>query len=153
MEIRVSQKEYSAEQTNNAMKTRVLSLAAAFVLTTTTLMAQTVKIEKFKVAGKCDLSKIQIENAAISMEGVSNAVWDKESKILELIYDSSEVKVHKVLKAIAKTGHDTKMYRARNIKYEELPPGCQYERISKAEMYKRERFRWIARTPAVGIQF
>jgi copper chaperone CopZ len=135
------------------MKTKVLSLVAAFVLTTTILVAQTVKIEKYKVAGKCDLSKIQIENAAKSMDGVSNAVWDKESKMLELTYDSSEVKVHKVLKAIAKTGHDTKMYKASNIKYEELPQGCQYERITKAEMFKRERFRWIARTPAVGIQF
>jgi hypothetical protein len=135
------------------MKTRMLSLTAIFVLNITIVLAQTDKKEKFKVAGKCDLSKIQIENAAKSMDGVSNAVWDKESKILELIYDSSEVKVHKVLKAIAKTGHDTKMYKARNNKYEELPPGCQYERISKAEMYKRERFRWIARTSAVGIEF
>lgn len=135
------------------MKTRLLSMAVIFVSTITTIMAQTEKTEKFIVAGKCDLSKIHIEYAAKSVKGVSSAVWDKESKILELIYDSSEVKVRKVLKEIARAGHDTKMYKARNSKYEQLPPGCRYERISKEEMEKRKRVKWIARISPAGIQF
>jgi len=135
------------------MKPKILSLLVLIILTIKTLMAQAEKTGKFKVAGKCDLSKIHIENAAKSFDGVRNAVWDKRSQILEVTYDSTEVKIYKVHKAIAKVGHDTRMYRARNNKYEELPIGCRYERIQKEEMYKKEKFRWIARTGPLGIEF
>ncbi len=135
------------------MKLKIISLVVISVLVTTTLIGQTEKRENFKVAGKCDLSKLHIENAAKSIIGVSNAVWDKESQILEIRYDTTKVQIHKVHKAIAKAGHDTRMYRARKNKYEELLVGCRYKRISKSEMYKKERFRWIARTGPLGIEF
>jgi copper chaperone CopZ len=135
------------------MKNFRIYMLIMVVVYTTTLIAQPVKSEKIRVAGKCDLSKIHIEHAAKSIDGVKSASWDKDSQILELQYDTIEVDIYKVHKAIAKVGHDTRLYRARQKKYEELPVGCRYERISKEEMYKKERFRWIARTGPMGIEF
>ena len=120
------------------MKTKTLRLITLLVLSVTTVFAQTEKKEKFEVAGNCGMCETRIEKAAKSVEGVIAADWDKETKMIEVQFDSAKVEVHKVHMAIAKVGHDTKMHKASDEVYNELPGCCKYERISEDSGHKKE---------------
>ena len=113
------------------MKTRILGLAVLLAVSITTLMAQTEKKEEFEVGGKCGMCKTRIEKAAKSVDGVSTAEWDKESKLIKVSFDSDKTDIHKVHMAIAKVGHDTKMHKASDEVYDNLPGCCKYERLSE----------------------
>ncbi|WP_163707567.1 heavy-metal-associated domain-containing protein [Mangrovibacterium lignilyticum] len=116
------------------MKTRVLSLVALFLMGTATVFAAS-KTEKFKVYGNCGMCEKTIEKAALSVEGVSVADWNKETKQIEVTFDDAKTDVHKVHMAIAKSGYDTDMHKATAEAYEALPGCCQYDRApEKPEM-------------------
>ncbi len=113
------------------MKTKMLSLIALVFITVTTVTAQTEKKETFKVAGNCGMCETRIENAAKSVDGVLAADWDKETKMIDVKFDSDKVNIHKVHMAIAKAGHDTKMHKASNDVYDKLPGCCKYDRMKE----------------------
>jgi len=115
------------------MKTRILSLAMVLGLSTLSLLAQSVKTEKIEVAGNCGMCKTRIEKAANSVDGVSSADWDKETKMLEVSFDAEKSDLHKVHLAVATVGHDTKMHKASDEVYDALPGCCKYERKSSEE--------------------
>ena len=116
------------------MKTKVWSLVALFLLGTASVFAAG-KTEKFKVYGNCGSCEKRIEKAALSVEGVSAADWNKETKMIEVKLDDSKTNVHKVEMAIAKAGHDTDMHKASNEVYDALPQCCHYDRTAeKPEM-------------------
>ena len=115
------------------MKTRILSFVMVLGLSTLSLLAQDVKTEKFEVAGNCGMCKTRIEKAVNSVEGVSSADWDKETKMLEVSFNSEKSDVHKVHLAVANVGHDTKMHKASDEVYDGLPGCCKYERMASAE--------------------
>ena len=115
------------------MKTRILSIAMVLGLSTLSLFAQTVKTEKFEVAGNCGMCETRIEKAANSVDGVSSADWDKETKMLEVSFDSEKSDLHKIHLAVATVGHDTKMHKADDKVYDELPACCKYERMAMEE--------------------
>jgi len=112
------------------MKTKVLGLITMFLMTTAVVFAGE-KTEKFKVYGNCGMCEKRIEKAANSVDGVSASDWDKESKMINVTFDDSETKVNAVHKAIAKVGHDTKKYKAKDEVYSELPGCCKYDRAEK----------------------
>ncbi len=109
------------------MKTKILSLVVLFVLGTFTVFAGE-KTEKFKVKGNCGMCETRIEKAAYSVEGVSKADWNKETKMMEVTFDDSKTDVHKVHMAIAKAGYDTDMHKATDEAYNKLPGCCKYDR-------------------------
>jgi len=109
------------------MKTKMLSLAIMFLLGTSMVFAQA-KTEKFEVKGNCGMCENRIEKAAKSVDGVSAADWNKETKMLEVSFDASKTSADKVQKAIAAVGHDTPMHKAKDEVYNELPGCCQYNR-------------------------
>ena len=113
------------------MKTRILSLVALVFITVTTVTAQTEKKETFKVAGNCGMCETRIENAAKSVDGVLSADWDKETKMIDVKFNSDKVDIHKVHMAVAKAGHDTKMHKASDEVYDNLPGCCKYERMEE----------------------
>ena len=86
-----------------------------------------IKTETIKVWGNCDLCKARIEKAA-TMDGVNQALWDKETKMLTLVYDASKVKSDDIQKMVALAGHDTEKYKADDMAYGHLPGCCKYER-------------------------
>lgn len=86
--------------------------------------------ETFKVWGNCDMCKARIEKTA-KIDGVSKADWDKDTKILTLVYNPSEVKIESILKKIASVGHDTEKFKASEEAYKNLPGCCWYDRESK----------------------
>ena len=109
------------------MKTKVLSLVTIFLLGSMVVFAKD-KSEKFLVNGKCEMCEKRIEMAALSVDGVSKADWNKETKMMEVTLNDSKTDVHKVEMAIAKVGHDTKMHKANDETYNELPSCCKYDR-------------------------
>lgn len=109
------------------MKTKVLSLVTIFLLGSMVVFAKN-KSEKFLVNGKCEMCEKRIEMAALSVDDVSKADWSKETKMMEVTLSDSKTDVHKVEMAIAKVGHDTKMHKANDETYNELPSCCKYDR-------------------------
>ena len=113
------------------MKTKMLSLVALVFITVTTVTAKSEEKETFKVAGNCGMCETRIEKAAKSVEGVLSADWDKETKMIDVKFNSEEVEIHKVHMAIAKAGHDTKMHKASDEVYDKLPGCCKYDRLKE----------------------
>lgn len=109
------------------MKSKVLSLVALFLMGAVTVFAKNMT-EKFLVNGKCEMCEKRIEMAALSVEGVSKADWNKETKMMEVTLNDSKTDVHKVEMAIAKVGHDTQMHKASDEAYNKLPDCCKYDR-------------------------
>jgi hypothetical protein len=78
--------------------------------------------------------------AALSIDGVSKADWNKGTKMINITLNDSKTDVQKVEMAIAKVGHDSKMHKASNEVYNELPGCCRYDR-SVLEAPKQKKFR------------
>lgn len=115
------------------MKTKSIYITLVLALMgMNTVFAQT-KTKEFKVYGNCGMCEKRIEKAAKSVEGVSEADWNQKDKMLEVSFDDSETDVHQVHMAVAKAGHDTKMHKASDETYENLPTCCQYDRNESKE--------------------
>ncbi len=84
-----------------------------------------VKTSIFKVVGSCDMCKERIEKTAMEFKNVVRAVWDANTKILEITYEN-EINLDAVKKALAKAGHDNDSYKASDKVYESLPGCCHY---------------------------
>lgn len=111
------------------MKTRVLSIAIIVFLGITSVMAQDQAKEEFLVAGACGMCETRIEKAANRVEGVAEASWDKETKMLEVTFCCTKPDMKAIHKAVAEAGHDTKLVKAEDAVYDKLPGCCKYERL------------------------
>ncbi|PRX56146.1 heavy-metal-associated domain-containing protein [Flagellimonas meridianipacifica] len=96
------------------------------------------KSSEFEVLGNCNGCKKRIEKAANSLEGVASATWNKDTKILQVAYDSNKTSLEEVSKAINEVGHDTKFGRASDGAYDALPGCCQYDRKSDSSSVSTE---------------
>jgi copper chaperone CopZ len=119
------------------MKTRILNLVSLFLLSSVALFAQD-KTEKIKVYGNCGMCETRIEKAATDIDGVTSAEWDKETKMLEVKFDSKKADVHKVHMAVAKVGHDTDTHKSKDAVYDALPGCCKYERPKVDSKHKHK---------------
>ena len=114
------------------MKTKSLNLIIALmVLGITSVFSQNSKTEKFEVYGNCGMCEKRIEKAATSLDGVTKADWDKDTKMIEVTFDSKQINVDDVHKAIADVGHDTDKVTAKDNTYNDLPGCCRYDRKEK----------------------
>lgn len=114
------------------MKTKIFNLTIGLLLISKFgVFGQEVKTETFKVFGNCGMCETRIEKAAKSVDGVSKADWNEETKILEVSFNESKVKLDDIHNAIAKVGHDTEKVKANIDVYNALPGCCQYERELK----------------------
>jgi copper chaperone CopZ len=109
------------------MKTKVIMLAILMTTGAGSLFAKS-KTEKFLVNGKCEMCEKRIEMAALSLEGVSKADWNKETKEIDVTIDEAKTSLQNVQEAIAKVGHDTEVIKATDEAYKELPACCKYDR-------------------------
>lgn len=109
------------------MKTlKILSFGMLFIAIASVSFAQ-VKSETLKVSGECGMCKKKIEKAAKDA-GASYALWDKDTKVLTLKYNSSSTNTAKIEKKIAAVGYDTPDFKATEEAYKKLDKCCQYER-------------------------
>jgi copper chaperone CopZ len=95
------------------MKTKVVSLITMFVFAVFAVSATEVT-KKFEVKGEDDC-EMHIESAVKSVEGVSQAEWDEENHQLEVVYNDAETDLKKIQMAVAKAGHDTPEYKAKDV--------------------------------------
>ena len=109
------------------MKTKVLSLVALFMLGTVSVFAAG-KNEKIEVKGNCEMCEKRIEVAALKVEGVIKADWDKTTKKLKVTFDDAKTSTDKIETAVAKVGNDTPNHKAADDVYNKLPDCCKYER-------------------------
>lgn len=86
------------------------------------------KAKMFYVNGNCGMCKTKIEEAAKSIDGVSNASWDMETKNFTVSFDESKTNLEALHNAIAKVGYDTDQKRADDEVYNNLHACCKYER-------------------------
>ena len=114
------------------MKNKMKSLIAIVILLLGfgSLQAQdaTTKTEKFKVYGNCGMCESRIEKAVKSIDGVSAADWDQDTKMIEVTFDSEKTDLDKIHQAIADAGHDTDLKKADDKTYDDLPGCCHYDR-------------------------
>ena len=115
------------------MKKNLLILLLCFTLSSIVGFAQDAKNEKFtaatfKVHGACEQCKDRIE-LAIKIKGVKTGIWDVDTKILSVSYDSSVVSLAKIKNKILAVGHDVEDVKAKDIIYKSLPSCCLYRAI------------------------
>jgi len=110
------------------MKTKAIYLTMVIALMSLTTAFGQTKTEKFKVYGNCGMCESRIEKAAKSVDGVTAADWNKETKMIEVSFDASKTTIDEVHKAIAKVGHDTDLEKADAEVYNKLPGCCKFNR-------------------------
>lgn len=87
-----------------------------------------IKQSSISVSGNCEMCKSNIEMAVKSLPGVSMAMWNMDSKILNISYYSNKVSMDNIHSAIANAGYDTDKNSANQEVYNALPECCQYTR-------------------------
>jgi mercuric ion binding protein len=85
---------------------------------------------KIHVNGMCGMCKARIEKATATIGGVANAVWDVDTKLLTVNFDSKLTSETFIEEAAAAVGHDTKGTRATDKSYDNLHACCKYERTN-----------------------
>lgn len=112
------------------MKNIFAIIAIVFAIFTYQLsLAQTtkdIKTSTIKVEGVCNACKKRIENAAY-IPGVKEAIWNKETSLLTVVYKTSKTSVEKIEAAVAKSGHDAGAAKAAEATYNKLPACCNYK--------------------------
>lgn len=98
---------------------------------TATSFAQKAKSETFKVSGECGMCKAKIEKAAMNA-GATYALWDVDTKMLTVKYNSNNTNAAKIQETVAGSGYDTKDIKATKEAYNKLPGCCKYERSADA---------------------
>jgi periplasmic mercuric ion binding protein len=81
----------------------------------------------FKVWGNCGMCKKTIEKS-LKQDGIFSADWNKDSKIMEVVYDPKKLSLEQINASIASVGYDTETARGNDSAYATLHECCQYER-------------------------
>ena len=79
------------------------------------------------VYGNNEMCKATIEKAA-KIDGVEEAHWDINSKLLTVKLDTTVTSVKRILKSVASAGYDNEEYIGNDYAYQKLPEACHYER-------------------------
>ena len=120
------------------MKFNTYILFLCLTLLSTTLFAQDAKNEKFtttvfKVFGACEECKDRIE-LAIKGRGVRLGIWNVETKMLILEYDSTVISLGKIQNKILSVGHDLETKKANDKVYNSLDACCRYREMAEDEV-------------------
>lgn len=102
-----------------------LGLIIVLIFFQNNLMAQEAKDTTVLVNGVCNMCKMTIETASY-LDGVTNANWDLQSKVLTLTYNTDVVSLEDINKSINKAGYDTEYTAANTQAYQALNKCCHY---------------------------
>lgn len=81
----------------------------------------------FRVWGNCEMCKETIEGS-LQVDGVTEANWNVESKVLSVTYDTTRIDLDQVEKNVAAAGYDNVKYKGDDKAYDNLPDCCKYDR-------------------------
>jgi mercuric ion binding protein len=115
------------------MKTNHLLLAICLILFTSVFVSAQKSTDKttsiqFKVTGNCGMCKKTIETSLKGKPGIKEALWNKDTKMMKVIFDPAKITEDQVHQAIADSGYDTEKKKASEKAYGSLPGCCQYDR-------------------------
>ena len=96
------------------------------------------KTETIKVWGNCSMCKATIEKAA-KQGGAKTAVWNEDSKELQVSYAVNKTSSVKIQQAIANSGYDTQDLTADQKAYDKLHSCCKYERKDAASSSAKQK--------------
>jgi membrane fusion protein, copper/silver efflux system len=82
----------------------------------------------FIVSGNCEMCKDRIEKTALSVNGVSSALWDVQNKSLSIEFDKGLTDLKAIARKVADAGHDNEFFKAPDSVYNGLPECCLYRR-------------------------
>jgi len=111
--------------------TKVESIIIAVLFYTSSIaQIKNLKTETVKVYGNCGMCKATIEKAG-SLKKTAKVVWNEESKIATLTYDTKKTNQDEILKRIALAGYDSDNFLAPDDVYAKLHGCCKYDRVKK----------------------
>ncbi|MES2618751.1 MAG: DUF3347 domain-containing protein [Bacteroidota bacterium] len=84
------------------------------------------------INGNCEMCKETIEKAA-NKKNMAELVWNIDTKIAQLTYDSIKTNRDEILKRVAYAGYDNELFLAPDDAYSKLPSCCKYERTGKTK--------------------
>jgi mercuric ion binding protein len=114
------------------MKKMRFLLTMVLVATASMAFAKTDSTASFKVWGNCDMCKSRMEKAA-KAAGAEKAVWNDESEMMTVEFNSKKTSSDKIQQKIASVGHDTEKYKSLENAYNALPGCCKYKREEVVE--------------------
>jgi len=99
------------------------------IFTTTTVNAQNKnkQSESFKVWGNCGMCEKTIEKS-LKVKGILSAEWNKDSKIITVVFNPKIITLKTIHKKITSVGYDTELETANDEVYNNLHGCCQYTR-------------------------
>ena len=101
----------------------ILTLIVLFF--TTDSFSQT-KSEVIFVDGVCGMCEKRIESNCLATKGIKLADWNKENRMLKVIFNEKKISLEEIHKKIASIGHDTKLETANDEAYSKLDMCCKY---------------------------
>lgn len=121
------------------MKSIKILMAIAALLSFTACNAQikNARTETVKIYGNCGMCKSTIEKAG-NVKNVAKVDWNKDTKMATVTYNANKTNQDEILKRIALSGYDSDKFLAPDEVYSKLPECCQYDRVNKMAMSKKE---------------
>ncbi|MCU0350013.1 MAG: cation transporter [Flavobacterium sp.] len=106
----------------------VIALMLFFAMfTNVNAQSKNTKTETFKVWGNCGMCEKIIEKS-LKTKGISSAEWNKDTKMITVVFNPKKISLSAIHKKIASVGYDTELETASDEVYNNLHGCCQYER-------------------------
>jgi mercuric ion binding protein len=110
------------------MRTVLVTIFTSIVaIACSSVSSKNQKMANFKVYGNCGMCKKTIEKA-LKIDAISKIDWDKNTKMMEVKFDSTLISENEIKRRIAGVGYDTEEERATEDVYNSLHECCQYKR-------------------------
>ncbi|CAN1498001.1 Protein of unknown function DUF3347 [Flavobacteriaceae bacterium] len=111
---------------------RQIMIVTLIMLSITQSYAQinNTKTETVKIYGNCGMCKSKIDKAG-SQKNIAEVVWNADTKMATLTYDTKKTNQEYILKKIALAGYDSDSFLAPDKAYSNLDGCCQYDREAK----------------------
>ena len=104
-------------KTNNLLAVMILFFSISFSQT---------KSQMIFVDGVCGMCEKRIESNCLATKGIKMADWNKENRMLKVIFNEKKISLAEIHKKVASIGHDTKLETASDEAYNKLDMCCKY---------------------------
>ena len=84
------------------------------------------KSQMIFVDGVCGMCEKRIESNCLATKGIKMADWNKENRMLKVIFNEKKISLDEIHKKHAWIGHDTKLETAPDEAYNMLDMCCKY---------------------------
>ena len=113
------------------------------------------KSEVIFVDGVCGMCEKRIESNCLATKGIKLADWNKENRMLKVIFNEKKISLEQIHKKIASIGHDTKLETAPDEAYNNLFMCCKYrdEEVVTIWFYQNRQLNFLLEKQLVSLIF